>query len=54
MERKYKYSPAEAQLLPVAVTVVLTALGVACLLLGTASIGFSPKAADAYQITAER
>lgn len=54
MIRKYKYSTAEAQLQPVALTVVLTSLAVACLLVGSAALGMSPTVADAYQISDTR
>jgi hypothetical protein len=51
MTKKYKYSTAEAQLQPLAVTVVLTSLAVAGLLVSSASLGMSPKAVGAYQIS---
>ncbi len=54
MNRKYKYSSAEAQLQPLALTVVLTSLAVASLLVGSAALGMAPTVADAYQISDRR
>ena len=54
MTKKYKYSSAEAQLQPVALTVIFTSLAVAAVLIGTVSMGIQPELAGAYQISAER
>jgi hypothetical protein len=51
MTKKYKYSSTDTQLQPLALTVVLTSLAVAGLLVSSAALGMSPTIADAYQIS---
>jgi hypothetical protein len=54
MTKKYKYSATEAQLQPVALTVVLANLVVAGILVGMVSIGASPRVVGAYEVSSTK
>jgi hypothetical protein len=51
MAQKHKSSAGEPQLQPLAVTVLLTCVVVAALLLGTVSTGASPSVVGGYEIS---